>query len=160
MTKPLDVFIRRQGKHFRVVYHAIIHVGHGPGVVRACGATSPAEPTSIEPEGIPPPLARAKAYHPIPHEGLVDAAMSALGQEQTCALQEPMSALPPKADMCGAIAHVCFGPKADIKPNKLARPTQKPRANAISKVPCSVLPSCLRSIAKDGLRLAQGSLAI
>jgi hypothetical protein len=25
-----------------------------------------------------------------------------------------MSALPPKADMCGAIAHVCFGPKADI----------------------------------------------
>jgi hypothetical protein len=25
-----------------------------------------------------------------------------------------MSALPPKADMCGAIAHVCFGPKADM----------------------------------------------
>ena len=25
-----------------------------------------------------------------------------------------MSALPPKADMCGALAHVCFGPKADI----------------------------------------------
>src|SRR5262245_30711888 len=25
-----------------------------------------------------------------------------------------MSALPPKADMCSAIAHVCFGPKADI----------------------------------------------
>src|SRR5262249_24400734 len=25
-----------------------------------------------------------------------------------------MSALPPKADMCGAQAHVCFGPKADI----------------------------------------------
>jgi hypothetical protein len=25
-----------------------------------------------------------------------------------------MSALPPKADMCGAIAHVCFGPIADI----------------------------------------------
>src|SRR5262249_35361898 len=25
-----------------------------------------------------------------------------------------MSALPPKADMCGAHAHVCFGPKADI----------------------------------------------
>jgi hypothetical protein len=27
---------------------------------------------------------------------------------------EPMSALPPKADMCGVLAHVCFGPKADI----------------------------------------------
>ena len=25
-----------------------------------------------------------------------------------------MSALPPKADMCGAMVHVCFGPKADI----------------------------------------------
>jgi len=24
-----------------------------------------------------------------------------------------MSALPPKADMCGAPTHVCFGPKAD-----------------------------------------------
>jgi hypothetical protein len=28
--------------------------------------------------------------------------------------QKAMSALPPKADMCGALAHVCFGPKADI----------------------------------------------
>ncbi|MGB8677370.1 MAG: hypothetical protein WCD59_06650, partial [Pseudolabrys sp.] len=25
-----------------------------------------------------------------------------------------MSALPPKADMCGALAHVCFVPLADI----------------------------------------------
>jgi hypothetical protein len=25
-----------------------------------------------------------------------------------------MSGLPPKADMCGAIANVCFGPIADI----------------------------------------------
>ena len=25
-----------------------------------------------------------------------------------------MSALPPKADMCGANHHICFGPKADI----------------------------------------------
>ena len=59
-------------------------------------------------------------------------AMSALGQKQTCALQNPMSALPPiatakadmpqmvmsalppKADMCSANRHVCFGPIADI----------------------------------------------
>jgi len=58
--------------------------------------------------------------------------MSAMGQKQTYAVhqlmsalppiatakadfrQEVMSALPPKADMCGALAHVCFGPKADI----------------------------------------------
>src|SRR5262245_46699433 len=28
--------------------------------------------------------------------------------------QNAMSALPPKADMCSAKAHVCFGPKADM----------------------------------------------
>jgi hypothetical protein len=28
--------------------------------------------------------------------------------------QNVMSALPPKADMCGALAYVCFGPIADI----------------------------------------------
>jgi hypothetical protein len=58
--------------------------------------------------------------------------MSALGHYRTCAPQNVMSALPPiatakadmpqmvmsalppKADMCDALAHVCFGPKADI----------------------------------------------
>ena len=42
------------------------------------------------------------------------ARMSALGQKQTFALQNVMSALPSKADMCGAMAHVRYGPKADI----------------------------------------------
>jgi len=58
---------------------------------------------------------------------------SALGHKRTYAVQNGMSALhpiasakadfrarscplyPPKADMCSALAHVCFGPKADIK---------------------------------------------
>jgi hypothetical protein len=40
--------------------------------------------------------------------------MSALGHKQTFAVQKGMSALPPKADMCGALAYVCYGPKADI----------------------------------------------
>jgi len=40
--------------------------------------------------------------------------MSALGQKQTFAVQERMSALPPKADMCGATKDVRYGPKADI----------------------------------------------
>jgi hypothetical protein len=40
--------------------------------------------------------------------------MSALGQKRTYAAQQVMPALPPKADMCGALAHVCFGPIADI----------------------------------------------
>jgi hypothetical protein len=42
------------------------------------------------------------------------ARMSALSQKRTCAPQKVMSALPPKADMCVALAYVCFGPKADI----------------------------------------------
>jgi hypothetical protein len=42
--------------------------------------------------------------------------MSALGHKQTCAPQNVMSALPPKADMCGATKDVRFGPKADIEP--------------------------------------------
>src|SRR5262245_36313529 len=40
--------------------------------------------------------------------------MSALGQKQTCAPHQPMSALPPKADMCSATRDVRYGPKADI----------------------------------------------
>ena len=40
--------------------------------------------------------------------------MSALGQKQTCAAQYVMSALPPKADMCGATRDVRFVPIADI----------------------------------------------
>jgi hypothetical protein len=43
-------------------------------------------------------------------------AMSALGQKQTFAVQKRMSALPPKADMCGAKRDVRFVPKADIPP--------------------------------------------
>src|SRR5262245_17273272 len=42
--------------------------------------------------------------------------MSALGQKQTYASQKAMSALPPKADMCGANCNVCFGPKAEVTP--------------------------------------------
>ena len=40
--------------------------------------------------------------------------MCALGQKQTYAVQRAMSALPPKADMCGATTDVRFGPKADV----------------------------------------------
>jgi len=40
--------------------------------------------------------------------------MSTLGQKQTCAVQLEMSALPPKADMCGATADVRYGPIADM----------------------------------------------
>ena len=40
--------------------------------------------------------------------------MSALGQKQTFAMQNVMSALTPKADMCSAQADVRFVPKADM----------------------------------------------
>ena len=41
--------------------------------------------------------------------------MSPLGHKQTYAAHKLMSALPPKADLCGALAYVCFEPKADIE---------------------------------------------
>ena len=41
--------------------------------------------------------------------------MSALGQKQTCAVQKPMSALPPKADMCSATSDVRYVPIADMR---------------------------------------------
>src|SRR5262249_47697972 len=75
--------------------------------------------------------------------GHTGCAMSALGQKQTCAVQDGMSALPSiatvkadirkwscllypaTADMCAANHHVCFGPIADIatsrQTNKLGR---------------------------------------
>jgi hypothetical protein len=40
--------------------------------------------------------------------------MSALGQKQTYAAQKVMSALHPKADMCGATKGVRYVPIADI----------------------------------------------
>ena len=42
-------------------------------------------------------------------------AMSALGQKRTFAVRNGMSALPPKADMCSALADVRFVPIADIE---------------------------------------------
>ena len=38
--------------------------------------------------------------------------MSALGQKRTFALQQDMSALPPKADMCSALGDVRFTPNS------------------------------------------------
>ena len=47
--------------------------------------------------------------------------MSALGHKQTFAVQYVMSALPPKADMCGATSDVRFVPEADIAWAKIIR---------------------------------------
>ena len=53
--------------------------------------------------------------------------MSALGQKRTFALQKVMSALPPKADMCGALAYVRFVPEADM-PSFTLSPRRRGRA--------------------------------
>jgi hypothetical protein len=52
--------------------------------------------------------------------------MSALGHKQTFASQQVMSALRLKADTCGALAHVCFGPIADMAP-VIREPRQPPK---------------------------------
>jgi hypothetical protein len=49
-----------------------------------------------------------------PYLNWVSPAMSAMGQKPTYALQQSMSALPPKADMRADMVHVRFVPIADI----------------------------------------------
>ena len=46
--------------------------------------------------------------------------MSALGHKRTCALQQTMSALPPKADMCGALGMSALCQKRTMRCNKKA----------------------------------------
>jgi hypothetical protein len=66
--------------------------------------------------------------------------MSALGQKWTCAAQKVMSALPSKADVCGAIWDVCFVPKADIGGQSIiAGARQRPRLGDVVSTPL-ILP--------------------
>jgi len=62
--------------------------------------------------------------------------MSALGQMQTFAMQKTMSALPPKADICSALAYVRLGPIADLF--GLHRPAHKGAALA-STFDCPII---------------------
>src|SRR5262245_25082810 len=78
--------------YFGIFRQLFGHLGHPMGRGFASGA-SPLADT----------IKRSKAHR-----------MSALGQKQTFAVQNAMSALPPKADSCTALAHVRFGPIADI----------------------------------------------
>ena len=53
--------------------------------------------------------------------------MSALGHKQTFAVQYVMSALPPKADMCGALAYVRFVPSGHtLDPQSASRVNTAP----------------------------------
>ena len=54
-------------------------------------------------------------------------------QERTCAVQYVMSALPPIADMCDALAHVRFVPIADIRRRK-TNVRYGPRSDVVHRV--------------------------
>jgi hypothetical protein len=71
--------------------------------------------------------------------------MSALGHKQTFRSAIAMSALPSIADMCGALAYVCFGPKADIG----ARP---------SNIRCRVEVRICSSVCRKRRTVAAGQL--
>ena len=45
--------------------------------------------------------------------------MPAMGHKQTLEQASEMSALPPKADMCGVEIDVCFVPRTDIDTSQL-----------------------------------------
>ena len=77
--------------------------------------------------------------------------MSALGQKQTYALQQAMSALHPKADMCGATSDVCFGPIADIR-------SLDDYIHALHKSVGDVQAQRLRSLEVDGQLVLSGLL--
>src|SRR4029434_7369066 len=77
--------------------------------------------------------------------------MSALGQKRTYALQQAMSALHPiatakadmrkrscplcpQADMCSALAYVCFGPKEDTRTSSKTSNWSSMSGNVLSPV--------------------------
>jgi hypothetical protein len=68
-----------------------------------------------------------------------------LGQKQTFAVQKGMSALPPKADMCGALGDVRFVPEADMHKGK-AEASQKQRTRPLGPGSCSRVSTKSKSI--------------
>ena len=56
-----------------------------------------------------------------------------LGHKQTFCDANIMSALAPKADMCGALAHVCFVPKVDRLFNDLVGSIQQAKWHGETK---------------------------
>src|SRR5215471_15507310 len=77
--------------------------------------------------------------------------MSALGQKQTFAPQNFMSALPPKADIRASVHHVRYGPIADICCAKRACPALPPKAD----IPVLLILPLVRKITRE----ASGQLA-
>jgi len=76
--------------------------------------------------------------------------MSALGQKQTCAAQTGMSALPPKADMYGAIGDVRYGPIADVTIMAATFALVPPFAACVTPNPHSAPSTTLSSLSGPG----------
>ena len=62
--------------------------------------------------------------------------MSALGHKRTCAVQNGMSALPPKADMCSATRGCPLVPIADIAPLQEAPRILPPSVSPVGAFVC------------------------
>src|SRR5262249_42404367 len=69
------------------------------------------------------------------HSSNLDLPMSALGQKQTLPRRQPMSALPPKADMAQDGRDVCYVPKADICTAAIRRPARASNSMEMRLVP-------------------------
>jgi hypothetical protein len=72
--------------------------------------------------------------------------MSALGHKRTFAVQKGMSALLPKADMCGALAHVCFVTKAGIPAYSITSSTMEIRLGGVAHRVCNLVHCCRAAI--------------
>ena len=70
--------------------------------------------------------------------------MSALGHKQTFAVQDVMSALPPIADMCSALAYVRFVPIADIA--TVVRHNERDRQPCLQTAPEDTHLICMTDI--------------
>src|SRR5262245_57537016 len=81
--------------------------------------------------------------------------MSALGQKQTFAPQKLMSALASKADMCSALAHVCFGPKADMLKWAAHQKANRSASRSFSFPPCAFLRPSVDHKCSGALRFAR-----
>ena len=68
--------------------------------------------------------------------------MSALGHKRTFAPQKAMSALPPKADMCGATRYVRFVPIADMSASQRHIRLTRKRMAAVMRVSATVGKIC------------------
>ena len=71
--------------------------------------------------------------------------MSALGQKRTFAVQNGMSALPPIADMCSALAYVRFVPIADIQDFVLTKRKTPGRYSGAFTLAIHGLLRCIRT---------------